>query len=186
MGRLVDFLSSSARNRNQRVIQVDEKTIDLVAADGSLKTRFTLDRETATGNDEYDLMGLDHPILQDELGRWRSVPPESLGVAVEGNGIGPAVLSIWMVETSNSAGEHKSTVQAVAVNIQGTRLPAIERQVDVLLRANPIRPTLSVEQRLDLFSHHVEPTLQRELKHKGSANGDGSYGAELIGYIEIA
>jgi len=31
----------------------------------------------------------------------------------------------------------------------------------------------------------VEPTLQRELKHKGAANGDGSYSAELIGYVEI-
>jgi acetoin utilization deacetylase AcuC-like enzyme len=32
----------------------------------------------------------------------------------------------------------------------------------------------------------LEPTLQRELKHKGTANGDGSYSAELIGYVEIA
>jgi hypothetical protein len=31
----------------------------------------------------------------------------------------------------------------------------------------------------------VEPTLQRELKNKGAANGDGSYSAELIGYVEI-
>lgn len=186
MGRLVEFLSSSALSRSQRVIKVDEKTVDLVASDGSLKARFTLDRETATGNDKFDLMGLDHPVLQDELARWRSVPPESLGVAVEGNGVGPAVLSIWMVETSNSAGEHRSSVQTIAVSIEGTRMPAIERQVDVLLHANPVRPALSIEQRRQLFSHHVEPTLQRELKHKGSANGEGSYGAELIGYIEIA
>ena len=44
---------------------------------------------------------------------------------------------------------------------------------------------LRPEQRSDLFTHAVEPTLQRELKHKGAANGDGSYSAELIGYIEI-
>lgn len=186
MGRLVEFLSSSVRSRNQRVIKVDEKTVDLIANDGSLKTRFTLDRETATGNDKFDLMGLDHPVLQDELGRWRSVPPESLGVAVEGNGVGPAVLSIWMVETSNSAGENRSSVQTIAVSIEGTRMPAIERQVDVLLRAKPVRPALSIEQRRQIFSHHVEPTLQRDLKHKGSATGEGSYGAELIGYVEIA
>jgi hypothetical protein len=31
----------------------------------------------------------------------------------------------------------------------------------------------------------VEPTLQRELKHKRAANGDRSYSAELIGYVEI-
>ena len=37
----------------------------------------------------------------------------------------------------------------------------------------------------ELFEQVVEPTLQRELKHKGAANGDGSYSAELIGYVEI-
>jgi hypothetical protein len=36
-----------------------------------------------------------------------------------------------------------------------------------------------------VLAHAVEPTLQRELKHKGAANGDGSYSAELIGYVEI-
>jgi hypothetical protein len=41
------------------------------------------------------------------------------------------------------------------------------------------------EQRLELFTRAVEPTLQRELKHKGAANGDGSYSAELIGYVEV-
>jgi hypothetical protein len=63
--------------------------------------------------------------------------------------------------------------------------PAIERQVDFILRANPVRPVLNAEQRLNLFHRHIEPTLQRELMHKGAANGDGSYSAELIGYIEL-
>jgi hypothetical protein len=40
------------------------------------------------------------------------------------------------------------------------------------------------EQRSQLFNTAVEPTLQRELKHKGAANGDGSYSAMLIGYVE--
>ena len=44
---------------------------------------------------------------------------------------------------------------------------------------------MSNEQRLEFFDRHVEPTLQRELKHKGTAIGDGSYSAELIAYIEF-
>lgn len=44
---------------------------------------------------------------------------------------------------------------------------------------------ISPEQRLELFSRAVEPTLQRDFKHKGATNGDGSYSAELIGYVEI-
>lgn len=56
---------------------------------------------------------------------------------------------------------------------------------DGYLQAPVTLPTFSAEERLDLFARAVEPTLQRELKHKGAANGDGSYSAELIGYVEI-
>ncbi|UWS79313.1 hypothetical protein N1037_18980 [Phaeobacter sp. G2] len=62
---------------------------------------------------------------------------------------------------------------------------AAERQVDSLLRGSSIRPILNAEQRRDLFHRYVEPTLHRELKHKGAAAGDGSYSAELIGYLEF-
>jgi hypothetical protein len=61
----------------------------------------------------------------------------------------------------------------------------VERQCARYLQAPTVTPRFSVDQRLDLFSRVVEQTLQRELKHKGAANGDGSYSAELIGYVEI-
>jgi hypothetical protein len=53
------------------------------------------------------------------------------------------------------------------------------------MQSSPSKSEFSPEQRIELFSNAVEPTLQRELKHKGAANGDGSYSAELIGYVEI-
>lgn len=76
-------------------------------------------------------------------------------------------------------------MQSIAVKQDGTRVPAVERQCERYLQAPTIAPTFSPEQRIDIFSKAVEPTLQRELKHKGAANGDGSYSAELIGYVEI-
>ena len=76
-------------------------------------------------------------------------------------------------------------VQPIAVKQDGTRVPAIERQCERYLQAPTISPSFTPEQRLALFAHTVEPTLQRELKHKGAANGDGSYSAELIGYVEV-
>jgi hypothetical protein len=45
---------------------------------------------------------------------------------------------------------------------------------------------LGEDDRIRIFSKIVEPSLQRELKHKGTAIGEGSYSAELIGYVEIA
>jgi len=185
LGRLVDFLSTAFAGRNLNVVMVDEKTIDLVGTDGARQNRFTLNRETATASENLDLLGLDHPVVQEELGRWRSVPPEELGVSLDGSEFGQGVLSVWMVEASNSAGERKTTIQPIAVNLDGQRLPAAERQVEAVLRAKTLPPIMSIEQRLELFHRHVEPTLQRELKHKGAASGDGSYSAELIGYVEF-
>ena len=99
-------------------------------------------------------MSLDHPLVQQELARWRGVPPEEIGVAV-------------------------------AVREDGTRVPSVERRSTHYLQGRTTTPKFDIEKRLDLFTHAVEPTLQRDLKHKGTANGDGSYSAEMIGYAEI-
>lgn len=183
--RLVDFLSAAMAERNLRLSKVDAETIDLLTVDGARRIRFTLNRDVATSSETCDLLGLDHPAVQEELGRWRSLNPNLLGVALEGNGIEPAILSLWLVEATNGQGEKRTTIQSIAVSPQGTRLPAIERQVDQVLRLSPSRPFLGEDERISIFSKTVEPSLQRELKHKGTAAGDGSYSAELIGYVEI-
>ena len=164
---------------------LDDATYDLVTVEGTRRTRFTLSREAATHQDNLQLMGLDHPLVQEELGRWRSVPPEDVGIAVSGDVDEPVLLSLWMVEASAGKCERRVVVQPIAVKQDGTRIPAVERLCEKFLQASPATPIFRTEQRSDLFTHAVEPTLQRELKHKGAANGDGSYSAELIGYIEI-
>ena len=58
-------------------------------------------------------------------------------------------------------------------------------QSDLFMERALTRAVLSTEERIQLFAQHVEPTLQRELKHKGAAAGESSYSAELIGYIEL-
>jgi hypothetical protein len=184
--RLVRFLSAAVAERQQRLIKVGEDTYDLVLGETGRKVRFTLSRDAATSDDGLELMGLDHALIQDELARWRKMPPEEVGLAVYGEVDAPVLLSVWMVEVSAGNGERRMVVQPIAVKQDGTRVPAVERQCERYLRA-PEAPTgFAAEQRLDLFARIVEPALQRELKHKGAANGDGSYSAELIGYVEIA
>lgn len=144
-----------------------------------------MDRDTATSQDDVELLGLDHPLVQEELERWRGRPPEDLGIAVAGGVDAPVLLSLWLVEASAGNGERRMLVQPIAVKQDGTRQTAVERQAEWYLRAPATAPGFLPEHRLDLFARIVEPTLQRELKHKGLANGDGSYTAELIGYAEI-
>ncbi|MBR0948666.1 DEAD/DEAH box helicase, partial [Bradyrhizobium liaoningense] len=185
LDRLVRFFSAAVADRQQKLVKVNEATYDLVTGEGTRRARFTLNREAATNQDELQLMGLDHPLVQEELGRWRNLPPENIGIAVSGGGEGQVLLSLWMVETSGGKGERRVVVQPIAVKRDGVRVPSIERLCERYFQAPSAVPTLRPEQRLDLFTSAVEPTLQRELKHKGSANGNGSYSAELIGYVEI-
>jgi superfamily II DNA or RNA helicase len=183
--RLVRFMTAAVADRQQRLTKVDAESYDLVMADGTRRARFTLNRDSATNQDDLDLMGLDHPLVQEELGRWRSLPPEEIGIAVAADVDAPVLLSLWMVEASTGNGERRVVVQPIAVKLDGTRVPAVERQCDRYLHAPTATPRFMPEQRLELFSRAIEPTLQRDLKHKGAANGDGSYSAELIGYVEI-
>ena len=183
--RLVQFFAAAVADKNQKLVKVDDETYDLMTAEGMRRARFTLNRDKATSNEELELLGLDHPMVQEELGRWRSMPPEEIGIGVTGDFDTSVLLSIWMVETSNGKGERRVVVQPIAVREDGTRVPTVERQCDRYLRAPSSQPRLTAQQREQLFSKFVEPTLQRELKHKGTANGDGSYSADLIGYVEI-
>jgi superfamily II DNA or RNA helicase len=185
LDRLVHFLSAAVLDRKQQLVKVDDATYDLVTVDGVRRARFTLNRETATSHDDVELMGLDHPLVQEELGRCRSVSPEEIGIAVVGSVDEPVLLSLWMVETSGVSGERRVIVQPIAVKQDGTRVPAVERQCERYLQAPTTAPALTAKQRLDIFSRAIEPTLLRELRHKGTTDGDGSYTADLIGYVEV-
>jgi superfamily II DNA or RNA helicase len=185
LNRLVRFVSNAVRDHQQKLEKVNDETYDLVTINGLRLARFTTNRETATDDDDLKLMGLDHPLVQQELDRCRRLSPEEIGISVMAEVEEPVVLSIWMVEALAGNGERSVVVQPIAVKQDGTRVPAFERQCDQFLQAPTASPKFSPEQRLDLFARFIEPALQRELKHRGAANGEGSYTAELIGYIEI-
>ena len=178
-------MSAAVARRHQELVKVDDVTYDLFTSEGTRRARFSLNREAATTQDELQLMGLDHPLVLEELERWRGLAPKEIGIAVSGDTNEPVLLSLWMVETSTSNGERRVVIQPIAVKQDGTRVPAVERQPEKYLQASAGRPAFHPEQRGKLFADFIEPTLQRELKKKGAANGDGSYSAELIGYVEI-
>ena len=106
-------------------------------------------------------MGLDHPLIQEEPGRWRSVAPEDIGIAVSGmwtrrfysldGRIVPVTVSaVSSFNPLPSAGRHS--------------VPAVERQAEQYLEHHCASPMFEPEQRQELFAQVVEPTLQRELR----------------------
>lgn len=185
MARLLKFFQSAASDQRLTLKSLDAETYILDGGDGS-SVRFTTNRDSATSQDGLQLLGIDHPLIQDALARWSNTAPEEIGLSVvAGDTAEAAILSLWKVATSTASGEKRIILQPIAVNEAGTRMPAIERQHDRYWQAQAAPPRLTLQQRLDLLSSVVEPTLQRELRHKGTVNADGSYSAELVGYIEI-
>lgn len=187
LDRLADFLAVAVSHRGQKLVREDSQGFSLVGDDGKRHLHFTTDRDLAAQRDDLELLGLDHPLVQEELERWRSFPPEELGLAVVSEAAdGDAYLSVWQVETSTGKGERRTVLAPIAVKPDGTRALAVERKFVELFQARPAPPLLTPVERAEMFQQFVEPALQRELKHRGAANGDGSYAAELIAYIEIA
>lgn len=183
--RLRQFLSAAVEDRQLRLVGIDQDTFDLVTAEGMRRTRFTLNRDAATNQDDLELLGLDHQLVQGELARWRNVSPEEIGISVSADVESTVLLSVWRIDVSMGNGERRLVIQPIAVKEDGTRVPAVERRYEHYLKAPAIAPKFLPEERLTLLAQAVEPALQRELKHRGAANGDGSYSAELIGCIEI-
>jgi len=185
MKRLIDFFAASSGLANQRLHKVDNETYDLVNAEGASIAKFTTNRETAAGSDDCHLMGLDHPLLQEDLAKWRNLPLDEIGIAVSGNLERPVMLSVWTVEASSGKGNRKKSILPIAVDVDGSRVPQVEHQFTKFFHATPHEPILGTEERKELFRKYVEPALQREIKHRHSANLGGGFSAEMIGYIEV-
>ena len=181
----MQFLSAVLSYQDKRLVRGDGDTYRIVPADGVEARPFTLDRDTATASDDLDLLGLDHPLMLAELGRWRSVPPEELGISVTEGVDDLVTLSIWLVESSASAGERKASLHAIAVNPAGTRVPHVERQAERYFSLESVPPRIGLDERVRVMGGLIEPSLQRELKAKGLVAADGGYSSKLVGYVEI-
>ncbi len=185
MARLLHFFQGASLDQGKSLQKLDAETY-ILEGNGASLARFTTNRDAATSHEGLQLLGLDHPLMRDALEHWSNTTPEELGLSVSSSDVTETgLLSFWKVATSTAGGDRRVILQPIAVTEGGVRIPSIERQYDRYWQAQPASPKLAAQQRLTLFSTIVEPTLQRELRHKGTVNADGSYSAELIGYLEI-
>ena len=103
----------------------------------------------------------------------------------DGPGTDAAIVAWWFVDTRESGGERRAYVQPVAVDMDGRRIPALERLKDDLWSRPAAKPTISHEDRIRILREVIEPMLQRQLQHQGIAPEMGGYSAKLIGWVEI-
>lgn len=184
LARLVRFLTAAMEESGHRIRTIEKGVYEIEFADGH-KLKFTTDRELAKDRQELELMGLDHPLAQELLGRYKRVPAEAIGVAVQADDTPAGVMSLWFVESHGKAGERKGNVQALAVDLDGQRLPQMERAVEKVFHQAAAEPSLTMDVRLAVLKKDLEPMLNRDLQRRGVVADEMGFSSELIGWIEI-
>jgi ERCC4-related helicase len=184
LSRLVRFLRADLEEQGHRLQPVAEGLFEVEGTESAAPLRLTTDRDTAMAHEDLDLLGLDHPLIQEAIRRWQDLSPDELGFAVSGDD-GPAVLSWWLVETHGKASEQRTLITPLAVDIEGKRLPALERKAETLFTWPATNPRLTMDDRDQLLHEHLEPMLQRELQHRGVVPDGGGYSSTLIGWVEV-
>jgi len=119
------------------------------------------------------------------LKRWRALPPEDIGVAVEVESAESGVLTFWIIQSHGKKGDKRTHLQAVGVGLDGARSVGLERRGEAVLRGAAATPFLAPLQRRTLLAQHIEPMLRRELLHRGVISDESGYSADLIGWVEV-
>ena len=183
--RLARFMRVDLESQHKAFVRVEATTYEARAHDGTVICRFTADRDMARRREDVELLGLDHRMVQEAISRNAASEPESIGAAVPGESDGPAAVSWWLVEAQGAGGERTARVVALAVDMDGVRRPPLERRADELFLRESARPAMSMGARLALVREHIEPMLNRELRHRGVVPDGGGFHAELVGWVEV-
>ena len=185
MRRLKSFLGEAISDHGLQLVGVGPSLYEIRGEGGVAKARVTTDRDMAQESEDLSLLGLDHPIVQGELRRWQSTAPDERGAAAGVDAGHAGVLTSWLVDSVNERGQRRSTVHSVAFSLEGTRLPALEARLDEAFHGTPSDGLLGPSARVALLRDHIEPTLARELQHRGLSGQHGGYSAELLSWVEV-
>ena len=185
MGALARFLADAARAEGETFTSRGENLFAWLNRDTQTETLLTTDRGLSLQKETVQLLGLDHPLVAGYMRKYRDLPPEELGLRVQSPDGTPGILALWAVEARGDKGQVKRVVVPLAVDDQGKRHVAWERQPEKLWRAQPsTQASLHAETKLALLRECLEPMLQRELEHRGLAQGSRGFETKLIGWVE--
>jgi hypothetical protein len=183
--RIADFAGAALKRRGMG-LRKNGDDIALVDQSGSVVKRLTTDRDKARNSDDLELLGLDHPLVAEEIQHWQNVEPEKLGCAVRAVTGDSGLAAWWFVGGRGTKGEHVAYVQCLAFKRDGERLPAVEKRASDLLRAKSVAPAMPTEERVRLLTEYMEPALRRAMEMRGLAVEQGGFAMKLLGLVEFS
>jgi len=167
----------------ERTVPDGDQCYKITAAKAERETLYlTTDRARSLEDENLDLLGLDYPPLVELLNRYRNLSLSEIGVCVCSPDTQGGVLSLWYITVQGKGGNVHSHLIPIAVDPSGKRLPTWERQFEVFFGSKP--SSLRLDNTTMLLKEHIEPTLQRELLHRGLVDKSHSYDTTLVGWVE--
>lgn len=183
--RIMEFVQAAVESLGGRYQVIDEFRFELAIDSNSAPAICTLDREFAQQHEQLELLGIDHPLVDQLLRQWRAAEPSRLGAAADLDVDQPVALTIWLINSFGRGQDAGSHLVSIAVDGSGKRVPSVEKQYDDCFKASPGRPSFQSDERDVLLHEYIEPMLHRELGHRGIANPDKGYSTEMLAWVEL-
>lgn len=183
--RMLRYFGAATADTGKTLATTGPGRFEVRDGSGAALLRFTTDRDLAREDDALDLFGLDHPLMQEALRRWREAAPEGLGLAVRAGDDPAGVLTAWLVETHGPRGERRAAVQFLAADGAGHRLPALERRAREVFERAPVASPWDLDERKRILHGTIEPMLQREVQRRRLSPEKGGFSSQLLGWVEV-
>jgi superfamily II DNA or RNA helicase len=185
MGALIRFIADAATAEGDTFTGRGDKMFAWINKDAQNETLLTTERELSLRKENVQLLGLDHPIVVTYLRRFRELPPEELGLCVQSPDGTGGILATWAVEARGDKGQVKRTIVTLAVDAEGRRHVAWEREPEKIWRSRvSSQDRRQADSQLAVLRNTLEPMLQRELEHKGLDKANRGFEAKLIAWVE--
>lgn len=183
--RVLEFVRTAIEQDGGALDQLDDKTFRVTPGGSTLPFVCTLDRDLAQRDEQIELIGIDHPLVSKIMTRWRKTGPNDIGAVVKLDLGHDVVLTMWLVQAYGTGTDAGTYVIPLAVDYDGKRVPTVEKRYAECFHGTPSKSCLDFETRRRILHDFVDPTLQRELGHRGIAGRTTGYSAEMIAWIEI-
>ena len=180
MNELIDFVRTCAELENGGLINTGEHfSLKLdIKKDDSIP--FSISREEAIEDENFELLGLDHPIIESWILKYRNLPAEEIGCSVKSDKYPSGILSIWEIETHNEKGYTQKSIIKIGSDLNGNRLVLLERNSNELFKLGGIEKKSETN-----ILPYIEKMLEREVEHRINTQNGKSYSAKLIAWIDV-
>jgi hypothetical protein len=186
MTRLIRYVQESVSEHGGSWRPLSADIFEVAGITGT--TRLTQTRETAQGDDQLALLGLEHPIVKRLFEMDTMLPANRRGVlATLGSPPnGACVLTIWRVVIQNSEGMTTRRIVPIAVDGLGQRKREVEISAPIIQNfyASSVH-SMQPEQRMDLLHADLPEILRRDLAFRGHLSESSTISSRLLAWIEF-